>query len=62
MGRAGFAGEKRQQLKALVQALGAEYSGALGCGRSTQLVFCQPEGLTETEKYRKVQNATISIP
>eukprot|EP00818_Percolomonas_sp_WS_P001969 CAMPEP_0117447370 /NCGR_PEP_ID=MMETSP0759-20121206/6840_1 /TAXON_ID=63605 /ORGANISM="Percolomonas cosmopolitus, Strain WS" /LENGTH=500 /DNA_ID=CAMNT_0005239703 /DNA_START=168 /DNA_END=1670 /DNA_ORIENTATION=- len=53
----GFVGEERSDLKYLIRACGAKYSGALSKRENTHLICCQPFG----EKYRKALEWNICV-
>jgi NAD-dependent DNA ligase len=53
----GFVGEERNDLKFLIKACGAKYSGALSKKENTHLICCVPEG----EKYQKALEWNIKV-
>lgn len=53
----GFVGEERNDLKYLIRAAGATYSGALQRKENTHLLCSMPEG----EKYKKAHEWNIIV-
>ena len=58
---AGFFGEARQQVRALVEALGATYSGELVDGLSTHLVCAHGANCNGVLKVKKAQEWGIPV-